>query len=336
MEKVWKAEQKHEAEQKKIEELKRELDRERSRKDILDLKNGGKSERDGLDWMYRGGVVQSQTTEAALKAAVIPDEPKEDFSTPSLLQKKLPSTQDTWAKLNEDPLLEIKRQEQEMLKSITTNPLQMKAIRKELEKSKKKHKKRKRSKSPKKHKSKKSKHHESDEDAPSSKSQRSHRDEEDSHQLRDHKLRDDRDHDSRDDSHRHRHSRNHSRSDRDHDRDRGKLSSRDEFPRHRDSRDSNDSRDSRDDRDSRDSRDDRDSRDSRGSDSNYRRNKNGARGISQMSEEERQRRLREMEQDGKASYDMKVKRYIKDKKDLSDEKRELSSRSSETDASFIS
>lgn len=57
VEKVWKAEQKHEAERKKIEELQRELREERAREEMqryAEDVGAVKKKEEKLDWMYQG------------------------------------------------------------------------------------------------------------------------------------------------------------------------------------------------------------------------------------------------------------------------------------------
>ena len=141
MEKVWKAEQMSAAEQKKIQELQRELQKERARKEILDaVPEEAKGGKEKLDWMYRGVLVSSTTEQ--LNKPYVPTAEKEDFSVPSLLQKKEPTsaTHDDWSKLNEDPLLQIRQREQDAMKSIATNPLVMRKIAKQLKQLEKKEK----------------------------------------------------------------------------------------------------------------------------------------------------------------------------------------------------
>ncbi|XP_013792305.2 pre-mRNA-splicing factor CWC25 homolog, partial [Limulus polyphemus] len=57
IERVWKAEQQHEAEQKKIEQLQKELEEERAKEEIQQFAEDTgviKKKQDRLDWMYQG------------------------------------------------------------------------------------------------------------------------------------------------------------------------------------------------------------------------------------------------------------------------------------------
>lgn len=171
VEEVWKREQKAEAEQRKLEELKKQLDEERKKQEFLDIAEAaghGRTEQ-RLDWMYQGGMAaredaQKRQEEHLLgKAATLDDKPghtsrcEEVAALPSLYKAGTPQAQnETWQRLNNDPLLAIKRLEQEQLKSIRNNPVKMQEILKEVKKVKESSKKHKKDKKRKKHKDKRS------------------------------------------------------------------------------------------------------------------------------------------------------------------------------------
>ncbi|XP_051554386.1 pre-mRNA-splicing factor CWC25 homolog [Myxocyprinus asiaticus] len=164
IERVWKAEQKHEAERKKIEELQKELKNERAREEITRYaqETGAvKKKDDRLDWMYQGPAGQVSRDEYLLGRPIdkqITQQYEEPESGPSAQTGLLPgsifnpsssvSTNDMAAKIREDPLFEIRKREEEKKRGVLTNPVKMKEIQKmlrqNLEKEKKKRKKEKR------------------------------------------------------------------------------------------------------------------------------------------------------------------------------------------------
>ncbi|XP_072525136.1 pre-mRNA-splicing factor CWC25 homolog isoform X2 [Salminus brasiliensis] len=166
IERVWKAEQKHEAERKKIEELQKELKEERAREEITRYaqETGALKRKDErLDWMYQGPAGQISREEYLLGRPVdkqITQQYEEPESGPSSETGLLPgsifnpstpaSSLDMAAKIREDPLFEIRKREEDKKRSVLTNPVKMKEIQKmlrqNLEKEKDKKKKRKKDK----------------------------------------------------------------------------------------------------------------------------------------------------------------------------------------------
>lgn len=166
IERVWKAEQKHEAECKKIEELQKELKDERAREEITKFaqETGAlKKKDDRLDWMYQGPAGQVSRDEYLMGRPIdkqITEQFEEAESGPSTQTGLLPgsifnpttpaSTLDLAAKIREDPLFEIRKREEEKKREVLTNPVKMKKIkemlRQNLEKEKEKKKKRKKEK----------------------------------------------------------------------------------------------------------------------------------------------------------------------------------------------
>ncbi|XP_029480562.1 pre-mRNA-splicing factor CWC25 homolog [Oncorhynchus nerka] len=163
IERVWKAEQKHEAEAKKIEELQKELREERAREDITRFaqQTGAlKKKDDRLDWMYQGPGGQVSRDEYLLGRPIdkqITQQFEEPENGPSEQTGLLPgsifnpstpaSNLDMAAKIREDPLFDIKKREEEKRREVLTNPVKMKKIkemlRQNLEKKDKKKKRKK-------------------------------------------------------------------------------------------------------------------------------------------------------------------------------------------------
>ncbi|KAG7256302.1 hypothetical protein CRUP_037178, partial [Coryphaenoides rupestris] len=162
IERVWKAEQKHEAERKKIEELQKELKDERAREEITKFaqESGAlKKKDDRLDWMYQGPAGQVSRDEYLLGRPIdkqITEQFEEPESGPSTQTGLLPgsifnpstpaSTLDLAAKIREDPLFEIRKREEEKKREVLTNPVKMKKIKEMLRQNLEKEKKRKRKK----------------------------------------------------------------------------------------------------------------------------------------------------------------------------------------------
>ncbi|XP_044045527.1 pre-mRNA-splicing factor CWC25 homolog [Siniperca chuatsi] len=145
IERVWKAEQKHEAERKKIEELQKELKEERTREEMTryaEERGAIKKKDDRLDWMYQGPAGQVSRDEYLLGRPIdkqITDQYEEPESGPSTETGLLPgsifnpatpaSSLDLAAKIREDPLFEIRKREEEKKREVLTNPVKMKKIK---------------------------------------------------------------------------------------------------------------------------------------------------------------------------------------------------------------
>ncbi|XP_046899762.1 pre-mRNA-splicing factor CWC25 homolog [Hypomesus transpacificus] len=183
IERVWKAEQKHEAERKKIEELQKELKEERAREEITKFaqETGAlKKKDDRLDWMYQGPGGQVSRDEYLMGRPIdkqITEQYEEQEHGPSAQTGLLPgsifnpsttaSNLDLAAKIREDPLFEIRKREEEKKREVLTNPVKMKKIKemlrqnlemKDKKKKRKKDKKEKREKKEKKERRKERKH----------------------------------------------------------------------------------------------------------------------------------------------------------------------------------
>uniref|UniRef100_UPI00398F23F7 pre-mRNA-splicing factor CWC25 homolog isoform X1 n=1 Tax=Pristiophorus japonicus TaxID=55135 RepID=UPI00398F23F7 len=186
VERVWKAEQKHEAEKKKIEELQRELREERAREEMQRFAEDSgalKKKSDRLDWMYQGPCSMVNKEEYLLGRPIdkyATDKMVDEEAGPSSDTGLLPgsifsatganSALDMASKIREDPLFMIRKREEEKKREVLTNPMKMKMIREILQKNldkrerkkkkdKKKHKKHRRSSGHEQH---KAKRHEKD------------------------------------------------------------------------------------------------------------------------------------------------------------------------------
>ncbi|KAG8566231.1 hypothetical protein GDO81_013149 [Engystomops pustulosus] len=151
VEKVWKAEQKHEAERKKIEELQRELRDERAREEMqryAEDTGAVKKKDEKLDWMYQGPGGMVNRDEYLLGRPVdkfILDKMQDPESGPSTETGLLPgsifsssgaaSTLDIANKIREDPLFMIRKREDEKRREVLKNPVKMKKIRELLQTS---------------------------------------------------------------------------------------------------------------------------------------------------------------------------------------------------------
>ncbi|CAJ1962803.1 unnamed protein product [Sphenostylis stenocarpa] len=148
IENVWKAEQKHEAEQKKLEELRKQIQEERERTEfrLLQEKAGLVPHQERLEFLYDSGlsVGKSSNSEGFKALEQLPksdatDAPgssasKEGANVPgALFEEKPQSANDAWRKLHSDPLLMIRQREQEELAKIKNNPVKMAMIKKSIE-----------------------------------------------------------------------------------------------------------------------------------------------------------------------------------------------------------
>lgn len=162
IERVWKAEQKHEVERKKIEELQKELKEERAREEITRYaqETGAMKKKDErLDWMYQGPGGQISREEYLMGRRIskeITQQYEESESGPSAETGLLPgsifnsttsvSSLDMASKIREDPLFEIRKREEQKKISVLKNPVKMMEIRKMLRENLEKDKKKKRKK----------------------------------------------------------------------------------------------------------------------------------------------------------------------------------------------
>lgn len=180
IENVWKAEQKHEAEQKKLEELRKQILEERERSEFRQLQEqaGLVPRQERLEFLYDSGLAVGKGSSSGFESLAKPTDPgttaassssaKPQASVPSapgaLFEDKPQSSNDAWRKLHSDPLLMIRQREQEALARVKNNPVQMAMIRKSVETMKNKdkmHDGKEKDERRHKHRDKKSKHHHS-------------------------------------------------------------------------------------------------------------------------------------------------------------------------------
>ncbi|PRQ38446.1 putative CBF1-interacting co-repressor CIR domain, pre-mRNA splicing factor [Rosa chinensis] len=176
IENVWKAEQKHAAEEKKLDELRKQIVEERERSEFRELQEqaGLVPKQERLEFLYDSGLAVgrpggsdnfkeafTKAEEPSSSSAAAAATAKEaSSSAPGALfaADKPQSANDAWRKLHSDPLLMIKQREQEALSRIKNNPVQMAMIRKQVEAKKPKEKERDKKEHRKKHRKDSSKH----------------------------------------------------------------------------------------------------------------------------------------------------------------------------------
>ncbi|GIL49343.1 hypothetical protein Vafri_5718 [Volvox africanus] len=156
LEEVWKREQKAAAEAKKAEELRKQLEEERKRSEFVQMAmdTGHLRKEERLDWMYGSGLQAKQDAEkrredmltGKTEVALAPEQRAQETSRaeqvallPTFYASATPASQnETWLRLNNDPLFAIKRQQQEQLSKLRENPIKMMELLKNLAKAKEK------------------------------------------------------------------------------------------------------------------------------------------------------------------------------------------------------
>ncbi|KAL0590414.1 hypothetical protein ABG067_001660 [Albugo candida] len=141
VEKVWIAEQKHAAEGKKLDELRKNIEEERQLQELRELQaahGDKKAAIERVEWMYEAPMVQQEkSTEEYLLGKKL----KSEASGQQLSEKygslgnnnATNAAYENFSRLNEDPMLQIKRQQKEMHESILKNPIKMKRIKEKVE-----------------------------------------------------------------------------------------------------------------------------------------------------------------------------------------------------------
>eukprot|EP01018_Ginkgo_biloba_P025427 Gb_17874 [translate_table: standard] len=145
IENVWKAEQKHEAEQKKLEELRKQIQDEREQHEFRQLQEqaGLVPKQERLEFLYDSGLAVGKSSEG-FSSLGKPEEPQKNENESDLnklatapgalfVDEKPQSANDTWRKLHSDPLLMIRQREQAALAQIKNNPVKMEMIKKSME-----------------------------------------------------------------------------------------------------------------------------------------------------------------------------------------------------------
>ncbi|KAH9611086.1 hypothetical protein KSS87_018989 [Heliosperma pusillum] len=153
IENVWKAEQKDEAEKRKLEELRKQIHEERERDEFRQLQEqaGFAPRQERLEFLYDSGLSVGKTSNEGFSAlqsyppaahtsnssSAPAEQSSTNFTPGALFEDKPQSANDSWRKLHSDPLLMIRQREQEALARIKNNPVKMAMIRKSLEAKKK-------------------------------------------------------------------------------------------------------------------------------------------------------------------------------------------------------
>ncbi|XP_042486814.1 pre-mRNA-splicing factor CWC25 homolog isoform X2 [Macadamia integrifolia] len=147
IENVWKAEQKRDGEQKKLEELRKQIQEERERSEfrLLQEQAGLVPKQERLDFLYDSGLAVGKGSSDGFKALEALPKTQTDTTSCSsskatvpgaLFEDKPQSANDAWRKLHSDPLLLIRQREQEAFARVKNNPIQMAMIRKSVEENK--------------------------------------------------------------------------------------------------------------------------------------------------------------------------------------------------------
>ncbi|GAB9476743.1 hypothetical protein Gpo141_00013802, partial [Globisporangium polare] len=144
--KVWIAEQKHDAEEKKLAELRKNIEEERQLQELRQLQaaNGNKSAAlERVDWLYEGPMAQSGNTaeEYLLGKEYKPDSASSDlkqlgttkYGSLALTKSALPAN-DAFSRLNEDPMMLIRKRQQAVHESVLKNPVKMGKIKASVDK----------------------------------------------------------------------------------------------------------------------------------------------------------------------------------------------------------
>jgi len=146
---VWKREQQVLAEQHKSEQLKKELQAERSMQELNALsaahgKFEPKAER--IDWMYQMGAQDNSITTVDKEAYLLGKKPLDSLlrqeekgeveisvgerTSTAYYGFQANSTRDMQSKIRDDPLLAIKKKEQQMVNTVLSNPYALKQLQK--------------------------------------------------------------------------------------------------------------------------------------------------------------------------------------------------------------
>ncbi|CAM9819179.1 unnamed protein product [Discosporangium mesarthrocarpum] len=151
-EKVWIAEQKDAAEKKRIAELTKQVEEEREVRELEEMQAAGghrQERKERIDWMYEGPMQSTQDRQAEaheyllgkefkLKDQGITDLKKlEETKAPGTLftasSQTTSASNDTFRRVQEDPLLKMRRARIEAQDSVVSNPVKMSRIRQQLE-----------------------------------------------------------------------------------------------------------------------------------------------------------------------------------------------------------
>jgi hypothetical protein len=150
-ERVWLEENRARDERKRIEEKRKEIAEERQMLELQRLQEaqGGKPRVERLDWMYAAPGSGSQGNAEQMEAYLLGKKKVDDLirgdeneklkkggDVGFIATQNANSALDTRNKILNDPLLAIKRQEQRQFEELMKNPIRLKQMKRELEKSK--------------------------------------------------------------------------------------------------------------------------------------------------------------------------------------------------------
>ncbi|XP_047315364.1 pre-mRNA-splicing factor CWC25 homolog [Impatiens glandulifera] len=153
IENVWKAEQKHEAEERKLDEIRKQIQEERERAEFrqLQVQAGLIPQQERLEFLYDSGLAVGKNNDGFKALESLPkaepptvaapsssSQPQPPLAPGALFEDKPQSANDAWRKLHSDPLLLIRQREQEALAHIKNNPVRMAMIRKSVDEKKQK------------------------------------------------------------------------------------------------------------------------------------------------------------------------------------------------------
>ncbi|RLN61541.1 hypothetical protein BBP00_00005335 [Phytophthora kernoviae] len=144
VEKVWIAEQKHAAEEKKVAELRKNIEEERQLQELRQLQasQGNKSAAiERVDWMYEGpSAAREKTAEEFLLGKEYNGEDEKvakgdvdlsattKYGSLALSKTTLPAN-DAFQRLNEDPMMLIRKRQQAAREQVLKNPVKMNRIK---------------------------------------------------------------------------------------------------------------------------------------------------------------------------------------------------------------
>ena len=143
---VWKREQEKAHEERRLEEMRKEIAEERKLQELqMQAAEAGHIDKvERLEFMYKGGPLMSAAEKSREEEAYLLGEkkyvpPKEEDQLKkaaaaggALLADGPAARNETWNKLNADPLLMMRMQEQDARKHVTENPVKMAQIRREV------------------------------------------------------------------------------------------------------------------------------------------------------------------------------------------------------------
>jgi hypothetical protein len=147
-ERVWQEENRAREERKRIEQKRKEIAEEKQLQDLQNLQEsqGGKPRVERLDWMYAapgsGGQGTSESMEAYLLGKKTVEELikgddnvklKKGSDIGFIATQNANSAVDTRNKVLNDPLLAIKKQEQQQFEALMNNPIRLKQMKMEME-----------------------------------------------------------------------------------------------------------------------------------------------------------------------------------------------------------